>query len=292
MLVNTITGNADLIVAYMAAVSVFFGFMTVSWPYLAQNTLDDRMRQVADEREAIRIRERSKLAGKEQFSLRTKPKKIFKDIFDRMNLAGQAEDGKMVKSLRIAGYRGQGPVVTFIAIRLIMPFAIFAITAFYLFAVLRLQHPFFVKLSIAIAAAYIGYYLPALYIKNRITKRQKAIRRAWPDALDLLLICVEAGMGIESAFRKVSEEMAAQSPVLPEELSLTTAELSYLPERRKAYENLAERTGIEGVRAVVTRMYGTPVGQSLRVLAQESRYMRMSEAEKKRRRCRRSLRSP
>jgi tight adherence protein C len=286
MLVNAITGNADLVVASMAAVSVFFGFVTVSWPYLAQNPLDDRMRQVADECEAIRIRERSKLAGKEQLSLRTKPKKIFKDIFDRMNLAGQAEDGKLAKSLRVAGYRGQGPIVTFIAVRLIMPFAIFAVTAFYLFAVLRLEHPFLVKLSIAMAAAYVGYYMPALYIKNRIAKRQKAIRRAWPDALDLLLICVEAGMGIESAFRKVSEEMVTQSPVLAEELSLTTAELSYLPERRKAYENLAERTGIDGVRAVVTsliqaEMYGTPVGQSLRVLAQESRDMRMSEAEKK-----------
>ena len=105
MLVNAITRNADLVVASMAAVSVFFGFVTVSWPYLARNTLDGRMRQVADEREAIRIRERSKLAGKEQLSLRTKPKKIFKDIFDRMNLAGEAEDGKLAKSLRVAGYR-------------------------------------------------------------------------------------------------------------------------------------------------------------------------------------------
>jgi tight adherence protein C len=287
MFSSAITGNADLIVASMAAVSVFSASMVVSWPYLARDTLGDRMRQVAEEREAIRTRERSKLqAGKPPLSLRTKPKQVFKDIFDRMNLAKQAEDGAMVQKLRMAGYRGQGPVVTFVAIRLIMPLALFAVTAFYIFAVLQLEQPFIVKLGIAIAAAYLGCYVPALYVKNTITKRQKAIRRAWPDALDLLLICVESGMGIESAFRKVSEEMGPRSPVLAEELSLTTAELSYLPERRKAYENLALRTGLDSVKSVVTSLiqaekYGTPVGQSLRVLAQESRDMRMSEAEKK-----------
>ena len=116
MFLSTITGNADLIVASMAAVSVFSASMVVSWPYLARDTLGDRMRQVAEEREAIRTRERTKLqAGKPLLSLRTKPKQIFKDIFDWMNLAKQAEDGAMVKKLRMAGYRGQGPVVTFVA---------------------------------------------------------------------------------------------------------------------------------------------------------------------------------
>jgi tight adherence protein C len=137
-----------------------------------------------------------------------------------------------------------------------------------------------------LALAYLGYYGPTIYVKNQIGKRQKSIRRAWPDALDLLLICVESGMGVESAFRKVSEEIGVQSVPLAEELSLTTAELSYLSDRRKAYENLGERTGLDGVRSVVTSLiqaekYGTPVGSSLRVMAQENRDMRMSEAEKK-----------
>jgi len=167
-----------------------------------------------------------------------------------------------------------------------MPLLMFALAAFYVFVVLRLEQPLFLKLGIVLAVAYLGYYAPTIYVKNRIGKRQASIRRAWPDALDLLLICVESGMGIESAFRKVSEEIGAQSVSLAEELSLTTAELSYLQDRRKAYENLGERTGLEGVRGVVTSLiqaekYGTPVGQSLRVLAQENRDMRMSEAEKK-----------
>jgi tight adherence protein C len=134
--------------------------------------------------------------------------------------------------------------------------------------------------------AYAGYYAPSVYIKNLIGKRQLSIRRAWPDALDLLLICVESGMAIETALRKVSEEIGSQSLPLAEELSLTTAELSYLQDRRKAFENLGFRTGLDGVKAVMTSLiqserYGTPIATALRVLAQENRDMRMAEAEKK-----------
>ena len=162
----------------------------------------------------------------------------------------------------------------------------FAIAVLYVFFILQLEQPFFMKVGIVLCVSYLGYYGPTIYVKNQISKRQKSIRRAWPDALDLLLICVESGMGVESAFRKVSEEIGAQSIPLAEELSLTTAELSYLSDRRKAYENLGNRTGLEGVRSVVTSLiqaekYGTPVGQSLRILAQENRDIRMSEAEKK-----------
>jgi tight adherence protein C len=125
-----------------------------------------------------------------------------------------------------------------------------------------------------------------LFIKNKISRRQLSIRRAFPDALDLLLICVESGMSIEAGFRKVSAEIGTQSIPLAEELTLTTAELSYLQDRRQAYENLAKRTNLEGVRSVCMALqqaerYGTPMATTLRVMAQENRDMRMSEAEKK-----------
>jgi tight adherence protein C len=283
---STISANTDLIVACMAAMSTFFATIVVSWSYLVPDRLGARMREIADEREAIRIRERRKLQAGEHSILGTEPKKIFKDIFDRLNLAKQAKDGNMVQGLRMAGYRGHGPIVTFLAIRLIMPFVLFVVAGFYIFVVLKLDYPFFLKLGIMIAAALFGFYMPAIYVKNRIAKRQKSIRRAWPDALDLTLICVESGMGIESAFRKVSEEIGSQSIELAEELGLTTAELSYLPHRHQAYENLGRRTGLDGIKGVVTCLqqaekYGTPVGQSLRVFAQEQRDMRISEAEKK-----------
>jgi tight adherence protein C len=282
MLFSGITGHIDFIIATMAAISVFFSTIVVVWPYLMPDSLGARMRAVSSEREAIRIRERAKLQGN---SLRSEPKKIFKDILHRLNLTDQLNDSTIVQQLRMAGYRGQGPVVTFIAARVIMPGLLFIVAAFYIFVLLP-QYPFFVKLSPAIAVALLGYYAPGIYVKNRIAKRQTAIRRAWPDALDLLLICVESGMGLDSAFAKVSEEIVAQCPELAEEFALTTAELSYLADRRKAYENLAERTGLDVVRALVITLgqsdkYGTALGQSLRVLAQESRDQRMSAAEKK-----------
>jgi tight adherence protein C len=279
--------NTDLIITVMAGVSVFGAILVVCWPYIAPNHFRDRVREIANGRADVRSRERAKLQGvKPQVLLTTKPNQFFKDIFDRMNLANQTEDGEVVQKLRMAGYRGQGPVVTFLAIRLLCPPALFAVTMFYVFVVLDLSNPFFVKFAIATAAAMIGYFVPALYVNNRISKRQKDIRRTWPDALDLTLICVESGMGIERAFQKVSEEIGAQSIVLAEELSITTAELSYLPERRKAYENLALRTGLENVKAVVTSLiqaekFGTAIGPALRVLAQETRDTRMSLAEKK-----------
>src|SRR5947207_4461331 len=143
-----------------------------------------------------------------------------------------------------------------------------------------------VKLGICIACTYLGMNLPTLFIKNRISKRQLSIKRAFPDALDLLLICVESGMSIEAAFKRVSGEIGSQSIALAEELTLTTAELSYLQDRKTAYENLAKRTDLEGVKAVCMALaqserYGTPLGQTLRIMAQENRDMRMMEAEKK-----------
>jgi tight adherence protein C len=281
------TSNINAIIAMMAAISAFLSFILVSWPYLMTDTLGARMKKVRDEREEIRLRERRKLLGVGSPTLRNEPKKIFKDLVHRLNLLSEPNNAEVVKKLRMAGYRGQSPVVTFIAIRVILPGLMFIIGAFYAFVVLKqLEYPFFAKLSGVMVLTLLGYYAPALYLRNRIGKRQLAIRRAWPDALDLLLICVESGMGLESALAKVADEVAPQCPELAEELTLLTAELSYLPDRAKAYDNLAERTGLDVVRALVVSLgqsekYGTSVGQSLRVLAQESRDQRLNAAEKK-----------
>lgn len=287
MFFETISRNMQLLTALSAALSVSAAIIVVSWPYLARDQLSARMAQVASERERIRIRERKRLdSQKGVASLRNEPKRLYKEIVSRLNLAKQAENGELGLMLRRAGYRGKGPVVAFLAIQQLAPIGMLLLSALYIFVIVDLQQPVAVKVALAVAAAGLGYYAPNLYIKNKIAKRQLAIRRSWPDALDLLLICVECGMGIDSCFRKVSEEIGLQCPELAEELGLTTAELSYLQDRRKAFENLGDRTGLEGVKAVVTSLvqsekYGTSLGQSLRVLAQENRDMRMAEAEKK-----------
>lgn len=283
---DALGANLEAIIACFAALSAFLACLVVAWPYLARDDLGTRVRRLAEEREAIRIRERSKLLGDDSPSLRTEPKKFYKDIFDRFNLAGQAEDSAVLHRLRMAGYRGRGPVVTFVSVRVLAPLLLGAVAAVYVFAILQLPLPLPANLAVVVGAALLGYYAPSIYLSNTIANRQQSIRRAWPDTLDLMLICVEAGMGIETAFRKVADEIGTQSIDLAEELNLTTAELSYLPERRQVYENLAERTGLEEIRSTVTTLlqadsHGTSIGQSLRVLAQESRDERMSAAEKK-----------
>jgi len=185
-----------------------------------------------------------------------------------------------------AGYRGHAPYVAFLFFRMVTPVVMFFAALFYMFVVLNLDQPAMIKIGICLGAAYIGMQVPYFFLKNRIAKRQLSIKRAFPDALDLLLICVEAGMSIEAAFKKVSTEIGSQSIALAEELTLTTAELSYLQERRQAYENLAKRTDIDGVKSVCMALqqaerYGTPLGQTLRVMSQENRDIRMTEAEKK-----------
>ena len=177
-------------------------------------------------------------------------------------------------------------MVRYIFSRLVIPIVLFLAAIIYLFGVDKFDQPAIIRLLIAMGIGIVGVYVPNVLLKNKIQKRQLSIRRAWPDALDLMLICVESGMSIEQAFKKVADEVAVQSIPLAEELALVNAELSYLNDRRKAYENLGKRTGLEQVKAVMTSLiqadsYGTPVGQALRVLAQESRDMRMAEAEKK-----------
>ena len=276
----------DPVIGLLAAAAVACGILVTFWPYVVSDTLARRMRLVTDESERIRIRERARLQSGGRRSLRPEPKKFFKDIVERFGLSQEVSDSAIRQRLRMAGFRGEGPIVTFLALRLLLPIGFFALAVLYVFVLEDLQQPFAVEWAICVAAACIGYYGPAIYIKNLIDKRQQAMRRAWPDALDLLLICVESGMSIEGALRKVGAEIGSESVELAEELSLTTAEMSYLADRRKAFENLSERTGVESIRQAVTTLvqaekYGTSLGQALRVLAQESRDTRMSLAEKK-----------
>jgi tight adherence protein C len=269
-----------------AAIGAIATVLTLAMPLLSTDALSKRMKSVALEREKIRQRERERLARGEKVVLRRTPKQYMQTIVEQFNLnkwVGQEEARALLVQ---AGYRGQAPYVTYLFFRMVMPAAMLVLSLFYLFVVFDLDQSAGVKILICLGATYFGMYVPSLFVKNKIARRQLSIKRAFPDALDLLLICVESGMSIEAAFRKVSQEIGSQSIPLAEELTLTTAELSYLQDRKVAYENLSRRTDLEGVRAVCVALqqserYGTPLGQTLRVMAQENRDMRMSEAEKK-----------
>ncbi|HEY1311067.1 MAG TPA: type II secretion system F family protein, partial [Pseudolabrys sp.] len=261
--------------------------LTIAMPMLLTDSLTKRMKSVAVEREKIRARERERMAhASQKVNLRPSAKQSIQAIVDRFNLKKWVGQEEARLKLVQAGYRGQAPYITYLFFRMVTPVACVVATALYLFVLLNLSYPPMVKIGMCIVAAYIGMHAPLMFLKNRIARRQLSIKRAFPDTLDLLLICVESGMSIEAAFRKVSEEVGTQSIPLAEELTLTTAELSYLPDRRQAYENLAKRTNLEGVKSVCMALqqaerYGTPLANMLRVMAQENRDMRMAEAEKK-----------
>jgi tight adherence protein C len=278
--------DPQVLTMLFAAIAAGATVLTLAMPLLASDTLNKRMKAVALERDKIRQRERERLVQGSRASLRQSPKAYMKRVVDDFNLNKWLGQEQARTLLMQAGFRGQAPYVTYLFFRMAMPIIMLLASLFYIFVVLKLDYPLMMKLAISIGAAYFGMYSPNLFLKNKVQRRQTSIKRAFPDALDLLLICVESGMSIEAAFRKVSDEIGTQSVALAEEMTLTTAELSYLPDRRAAYENLAQRTGIEGVRAVCLALqqaerYGTPLGTTLRVMAQENRDMRMSEAEKK-----------
>ncbi len=277
-----------LLMSVATAIAIFATVLSISIPLFAGNKLQTRMKAVALERDRLRARERARLQAESQRgSLRAKEsKRYMKDLVERLSLRRALVDDKTSELLTQAGFRGEAPLTVFLFARFVLPFLFMALTAFYIFVVIEFDRPPALKLLIVIGSGYAGFYLPILYVKNVHSKRQLSIRRAFPDSLDLLLICVESGMSIEAAFRKVAEEIGIQSVPLAEELSLTMAELSFLPDRRSAYENLASRTGLDGVKSVALALiqserYGTPLATSLRVMAQENRDMRMSEAEKK-----------
>jgi tight adherence protein C len=285
-LISEILQNQKLLAMIFAAIAAGATVITLAMPLLASDPLPRRMKQVALEREKIRQRERERLARGEKVSLRQSPKQYMLQAVERFNLRKWVGQDEARIKLVQAGYRGEAPYVTYLFFRMVTPSAMLLLSVVYVFLILKLDYPPAIKIGVCILATYFGMQLPWLYLKNKIQKRQLSIRRAFPDALDLLLICVESGMSIEAAFNKVSQEIGSQSVALAEELTLTTAELSYLQDRRQAYENLAKRTDLEGVRSVCVALqqaerYGTPLGQTLRVLAQENRDMRMAEAEKK-----------
>ena len=269
-----------------AAIAASATAYTLIMPLFAGENLNKRMKAVASERERIRQRERERLNAGEKVSLRQTPKQLVSRVVEDFNLTKWLAQEAARDKLVMAGYRGQAPYVTFLFARLVTPIVLFIGTVTYVFVISHMEKSLPVKICICLGGAYAGLQAPMLFLRNAISKRQLSIRRAFPDALDLLLICIESGMSIEAAFRKVSVEIASQSIALSEEFTLTTAELSYLQDRKVAYENLAKRTGLEGVKSgclalMQSERYGTPLGQSLRVMAQENRDMRMNEAEKK-----------
>jgi len=266
-----------------AAVAMFATITSVMLPALKGNKLETRLKQVTSQREKMR---RASRASLEQRGLKREAKGTISKIAKKLDLQKMLEDPTIATSLEQAGMRGPRPLMIFYFCRFALPFIGAVGTFLYIFFVNDHELSTQLKYGSVVFGAAAGFYAPNMYVKNIGAKRQLSIMRAFPDALDMMLICVESGMSIEMAFGKVGAEIGTASVELAEELQITTAELAYLQERRVAYENLARRTGHEGVKSVTMALiqgerYGTPLGDALRAMSKENREMRMAAAEKK-----------
>ncbi len=276
----------ETLITLLVALAAFGTVVTVAAPFFDGDKLKVRMKSVTEERERLKAQQRVHLAGGDS-KLRDKPKSnSFAQIIDILNLRKvfEAESSRIM--LRQAGFRAEKHLMTFLVLRVAVPLVVAIVAFVYSSTVFadKVSPP--MRIAVAMIGLVFGYYLPQIGLKNMINRRQVSIKRAWSDALDLLLICVESGMALEPSMSRVAREIGKQSVPLAEELTLTVAELSYLQDRRKALDNLGKRVNLETVRGVVTSLiqsekYGTPIGTALRVLAQENRDTRMSEAEKK-----------
>jgi len=282
--------DPGFLIALFAAISAAAVVFTFGAQFFDRSEMKGRIKRVAIERERMRTEEMARLRGVKEggrSSLRASDgRSIVKQTVDAFSLRKAFLDEGTVAKLAQAGYRGQNHLTTFLFMRFMTPLVLLAISFFYLKFIIMPDRQLFLIALYALTIGLASSYLPTLLLKNKIMKRQQAIRKGWPDSLDLMLLCVESGMSIENAIKRVALELGEQNPILAEELTLTTAELSFLEIRSMAYENLANRTGLDGVRSVTTALiqadkYGTSVGQALRVMAEEGREERMMAAEKK-----------
>jgi tight adherence protein C len=276
----------ETLITLLIGLAAFGTVITFTAPYFESDRLRGRMKLVTEEKERLRSVQRAQLAGVEA-RLREKPNKsVYAQVVEALNLRKVFEAENSREKLRQAGYRAEKHLITFLALRAIVPVLLGIIAFVYASTVFADRVSPSMRVAVTLIGMVFGFYLPNIGLRNMILKRQKSIKKAWSDALDLLLICVESGMALEPSLTRVAKEIGSQSVPLAEELTLTIAELSYLQDRRRALDNLGKRVGLETVRSVVTSLiqserYGTPLGTALRVLAQENRDARMAEAERK-----------
>lgn len=273
-------------ITILVAFAVFGTILSLTAPLFANDKLNARIKDVSVERDRLRAAQKALLSSSET-RLREKVQPgLIPQLVSMLKLKKVFEAETSREKLRQAGLRSERHLITFLALRMIVPVVLSAVTFVYVSTFFAERLSPNMRVVVTIMGLIVGFYLPSMAVSNLVTKRKASIKKAWSDALDLLLICVESGMALEPSFMRVAKEIGSQSVPLAEEMSLTVAELSYLQDRRKALDNLSKRTGLDTVKSVVTSLiqserYGTPLGTALRVLAQENRNDRMADAEKK-----------
>jgi tight adherence protein C len=279
--------NPQTIVPLIFAALAFLSVIGLGLPWLQPDIFKSRLKIINQKRGELSQQRRQRLdqARPSLRRLTSGRENFMRTVLEKLNIKNLTEQSGLRKKLIRAGYRSPQAIITFTFLRLALPLGLSGFAALLLFGGnVKMAAAF--KVVITMCVLLFGYMLPDILVSNAITKRQAGIQRSFPDALDLMVICVESGISLESAFTRVSEELALDAPELSEEIAITTAELAFLSDRRQALDNLAARTGSHSVKSLVTSLiqsekYGTPLGAALRVVSQEGRETRMAKAEEK-----------
>ncbi len=273
------------ILAGLAAVAVMFAVYAA---VTIRDPMAKRVKALNERREQLKLGITTSNAKKRASLVRkTDTTDKMRDTLSSLNVLQASQVKAVEQKLAQAGIRKKEFAVAIIFARMILPIVIGGIVGLMVYGVNYFPEWGGMKRLMALAAAVgLGYKGPDLFLQNKISKRTDAIRKGLPDALDLLVICAEAGLTVDAAFNRVAKELGRAYPELGDEFALTAIELSFLSERRQAFENLAYRVQLEAVKGVTTTMvqterYGTPLASALRVLSAEFRNERMMRAEEK-----------
>jgi len=274
--------DVESLVVLLAALTAFVSAFAVWSALLHRDPAARRAEFIASQREALRAGVLTQRRRKEPDQSMT----MMRQVVDRLQLMKSTQAEKIKTNLARAGWRTNDAVVRYLFMKLALPFAFGGIALFLVYGLNFGDLESTQKLIATLVAVILGAYFPDIIIKNAATKRQKEIQKSLPDALDLMVICAEAGLSMDATLMRVADEMASSAPEMSDEYSLTSLELGFLAERQKALDNMANRCNLQAVRGMVNTMmqaerYGTPLAHSLRVLSQESRDDRMLRAEEK-----------
>lgn len=273
----------DDVIVSASSLIAFFTVLAVWYGLLVKAPLCLRASQVIKRQEVLR---EGLVASKRRTERQTSALGLASRVIEKLNLLRSQEAEKVKKKLSQAGYRSKDALVLYLVTKIIFPFGFGGAMAFVVYGLELIPVQPLMKVSLSMMAVLIGAFAPEIWLNNAITKRKAALQKGLPDALDLLVICAEAGLSVDAALKRVSREMMQASPGIGGEFALTAVELSFLPNRREALENLIDRTDMPSIRGVAntliqTEKYGTPLAHSLRVLTREFRTERMLKAEEK-----------
>ena len=280
---DALSGYLPSIILFMATAATFMMVVVIALPFLQHDQAKLRLKR----REELRAQQRARLQDEKKKSMVSESQiGMMKKVVEALNLHNLLASPELKLKLAGAGYRGPSAAIIFTFTRILTPIVLILVSTLILFFSKTFEMNVYIKVFITIAVAPAGWFLPGIILYNQLKRRQQAFTTFFPDALDLLVICVEAGLSMEAAFSRVTEEMSDTAPVLAQEFGLTTAELAYLGDRSKALQNLSDRTAIESVRSLTTSLiqsekYGTPLGTALRVISNENRTQRMAKVEEK-----------